>query len=160
MERQKLDAQVDDGAESNPDLEASLLEELERDIETYHGNRKLTVQLAQAFFKKVEAGYPFETICDFLGISSGSFHNWMRRGKAFVDDGYEEASERIFAYFYIGCRKAFAKYRMGRIDALHSNSPFWSRDLEILSRRDRRSFAKGDIQGGGDGDFDPDERFV
>ena len=56
-------------------------------------------------------------------------------------------------------RKAIAEYRLKNVDGLQESED-WRRFLEILERRDRRTWNKQDPQGGTVDDYEANERFL
>lgn len=113
------------------------------------------------FAKLVERGLPFDGCCDYLGISNTTFHSWRRKGTRYIDGDCEPPEDEIFGRFVNAIKKAYANYRLARLDSMHGRgNQYWARDMTILERRDRHNFSRNDPQGGGESDFDPDETFL
>lgn len=121
----------------------------------------LTDELITEFMVWVKKGIPLDAICDYLSIDNGVFWKWVREGEKWIKgDGEPPDKERCGA-FVVELKKSSAEYRMRLIKELHDkNNLSWSKQLAILSRRDRKNFGVTEIQGGDDSSFNPDERFL
>lgn len=129
----------------------------------------LCKRLTPDFVRLVEEGHPFAVICDFLGLPYPTFWHWMNNGTSYLDLGAKHDPEskqnkdhKVFAEFVLGCRKALATYKMRVHKRLHlEDAPEeWRRDMTILERRERDTWAKDDPMGGTQDSYDPDERFL
>jgi hypothetical protein len=118
----------------------------------------LTKELINRFCGLAKDGLPLDGICDYLGVSPASFANWKRRGDAFLLNEGEPKEDEIFGLFIEKLKRALAEYRLKHVTGLNERD--WKRHLAILERRDRKTFGRYEPPGGGDEDFDPDERFL
>lgn len=119
----------------------------------------LTHELMEDICRQVRIGLPFDAICDLFSVSSRAMWEWRRRGEKFLNGDGEPKDWAIYAEFLVNLRRSFAQYRRGLIKKVHKNSPGWVQFLAILERRDRDNFGRFGPQGGGEEQYDPDERF-
>jgi len=120
----------------------------------------LNEEMIEQFCDYVARGLPFDGCCDMLGISPSTFHTWKRRGQRWLDGDGKPKTDEIYGVFVNSVKRAFASYRLGIVDKMHSNSPYWVRDMTIMERRDRRNYCKSDPLGGTEDEYEPNEKFV
>ena len=121
--------------------------------------RVLNQRVIKSFCRLILRGLPPDAACDYLGISSGVFWRWIRRGEKFLNGDGQPPEDALFGEFVRRYKRAFAKYRLNRIAKLHKSSQ-WVRELAILERRDRRSFGRYEPPGGTSDQYNPDEKFL
>lgn len=123
------------------------------------GKTVLTPTLRRQFCKLIKRGLPPDGACDLLGIPNSVFWKWLKRGDAYINGGENPPEWRVYGSFISAFKRAYARYRLTRIDRLHKSS-MWVRELAILERRDRKSFGRNDPPGGAMDQFDPDDKFL
>lgn len=123
---------------------------------------RLDDDLASKFCELIKRGMPFDGICDFLGVNSSLFYEWIRKGEAFLNSGDEAIQEHeIYGGFVALIRQASAEYRLTLINSVHrEGNRNWFRDVCLLERRDRKNFSRSEPTGGDDADYSPDEKFI
>ena len=103
-------------------------------------------------------------VCDYLSINATTFYSWMRKGTEYDDAAEDERPEEFFLYsdFVRRFKRATGRYRLRMVKSLHRKAPgkTWIRDLAVLERRDRKNFGRNEQPGGGDQQYEPDERFL
>ena len=121
----------------------------------------LNAVLTESFCEFVRKGLPADGVCDLLGISTGSFWEWMRKGEQYLRGDLKPDEHFVYGRFVQEFRRASADYRLRIIERLdRGGNGLWARDMTILERRDRRNFSRQTPQGGEDSQYDPDERFL
>jgi len=113
---------------------------------------------------------PVHDACFLLGIFENTHYRWMKAGKDFVasyeDDWEEKASKshKKYAYYYLAINRALALFRkkiITRSLAPDKFVPTWVRDITILERRDKNTWAKAtDVGLTTEDAYDPDEAFL
>lgn len=122
-------------------------------------SRGLTPSITRQFCRLIREGLPTDGVLDYLGVDSASFHMWKRRGQKYLDRGYP-AKWKKYAIFLRNFRRALAQWRLDRIRSMQTAGRFWTREMTLLERRDRRNFSRWEQPGGTEDDYDPDERFL
>ena len=84
---------------------------------------------------------------------------WHRKGDEYIRGNGDPPHFAIYGHFIQAMRKAIAEYRLKNVDGLQESED-WRRFLEILERRDRRTWNKQDPQGGTVDDYEANERFL
>lgn len=121
----------------------------------------LTDKLVKDFCDLIVEGLPGDACCDYLGIMPSTYWIWMAKGKRYLDGGCEPKELMAYGVFVRCFRKATADYRRTINSGLHDpGNDKWFRDLTILERRDRRTWGREEPAGGGEDQFDPDEKFL
>lgn len=121
----------------------------------------LNDKLTRDFCELIEEGLPADSACNYLGIMPSTYWTWMRKGQRFLDGNEEPAEHRIYGAFVKMFRRATANYLRHVSKRMHlKTSPSWFRDMEILSRRDRKTWSRDEPAGGSDEQYDPDEKFM
>ena len=124
-------------------------------------NVTLTEDLIKDFAGYIKRGLPADGVCDLMGISNNAFWLWLKRGQAYLNSDQSDPSHELCGYFVVQFKKALAEYRLQLITDLDdAGEKIWKKYLEILERRDRKTFGKADPGGGADDEFDVDERFL
>lgn len=120
---------------------------------------RLDEALVDRFCRLILKGLGPDSVCDYLGINPGNFWTWIKRGESYLEGDGEPKEHAIYAHFVLELKRAFARYKLRRVNALHTGKT-WYRELAILERRDRKTWGKQDPFGGMTEDFDPDENFL
>ncbi len=122
----------------------------------------LDESLIRQFCKLIRVGHPPDAVSDFLGITTGCYWDWMRKGEQYINGDGEPQHYAIYAQFVRQFKKAFAEYRMSLVSSLHASrvDPQWYRHLAILERRDRKTWGRNDPQGGTESEYQADEKFL
>jgi hypothetical protein len=121
----------------------------------------LTPKLIDDFCTLIGEGHPADTVSNYLGIMPCTYWEWMHRGSSYLNNGGGKEEHYLFAVFVSFYRRALANYLMGVNRRLHSeDNERWFRDMEILSRRDRKTWSRDEPAGGDESQFNPDERFL
>lgn len=116
--------------------------------------------LIDQFCELIEDGLAADSVCNYIGIAPSTFWTWLRKGTLYLNGGESPPELRGYGVFVRRFRQSTAKY-LHRIGMnLHTSEKSWFRELEILSRRDRRTWSRDEPAGGSDDQFDPDERFL
>lgn len=124
-------------------------------------NTVLDEKLITDFCQLIIEGLPADSCCNYLGIHPQNYSIWMRKGMLYLNGGNEPPEFEVYALYVLNFRRATAQYLRNRTKSLHEDdNKFWFRDMEILSRRDRATWARDERPGGGDDQMDPDERFL
>jgi len=124
-------------------------------------SRVLNQEVIDDFCSYIMKGLPTDGVCDLLGISTGSFWQWMKKGERYLRGNLQPEEHFIHGRFVQEFRRASAGYRLKIIERLdRGGNMMWARDMTILERRDRRNFSRNAPPGGQDSSFDPDERFL
>lgn len=123
---------------------------------------------AMAFY--IKGFIPIQDACFLIGLFENSHYRWMKQGKDYISSIEEDWDEqqpeknKRYAYYYIAINKATAGFKKKLIErSLEPDKfmPSWVRDLTILERRDRSSWAKAtDANMGIEEHLDPDESFL
>ena len=123
---------------------------------------KCTPKMTKRFCKLIKKGLPPDACCDYLGISTASFWTWLRRGEIhLLGESEDEQRDAPYGAFVKAFKKAFAKYRLERIEKLHEDgNRAWYRELAILERRDRKSFGRHEQAGSATEEYEPNESFL
>lgn len=119
-------------------------------------------RIIKQFCKLIYRGLPADGACDYMGISPSSFWAWLRKGEKFITGGQGTAgADKIYGEFVMRFRRASARFRLRVIKRMDkTGGPQWVRDMTILERRDRKNFGRNEPMGGGDDDFDADDKFL
>lgn len=126
-------------------------------------NGRLDLKLIRKFCDMIEQGMPVDLCCDYLGINSGNYWHWVRRGEKYILGDRNPESHEIYGIFVSSMKKSMAVYRMSLINNFHNNQNTpgcWQGPFTALERRDRRNFGKNDPMGGTDEQYNPDESFL
>lgn len=123
---------------------------------------KLTEQMIEQVADFMTKGVPINTICDFLGVLSGTFYAWVKQGELYLASGGTPAEAQMQGQLVQRMRQADALYKMGLIERVNQDGrKDWVRIMTLLERRERRSFGRQETQGHGtQGDAEPDERYL
>lgn len=123
----------------------------------------MTPELQKDFLTLIEEGHPADAVCDYLGVNSVTYYEWLKKGMTYLEALEEDrvAHHEVYAIFVMAFKKATAVYRMTALRKLHdTNGPAWIKHMTILERRDRKTFGRKDQAGGTDTEFDPDDKFL
>jgi hypothetical protein len=154
--------------EARPDRKRKRRKRLLEDEWPVTSSTKCTAELTKRFCKLIRKGHPPDSVCDFLGISTHTFWEWTRRGQLWLagHEGFAEQTDDTsvdvaYAHFFTAFRRAFAQYKMQRVDRMHARrNSNWYREMAILERRDRGTWGRRELAGGSEELYDPDDRFL
>lgn len=121
---------------------------------------KLTPEITEKFQELARKGLPSSTICQYLSIGDRTFHNWLRKGRAYLDGAAGKKWAKYGAFVNLH-RRAGAEFQEECLDLFRSaDKDFSYRNMVILERRDRKNWGKTEPVGGGEESYDPDDRFL
>jgi hypothetical protein len=124
----------------------------------------LTDKLVRDFCTLIAEGLPADSCCNYLGIANSIYWQWMRKGQAYVDaiTSRAEPNEKhqIYGWFVRCFKAATAHYLRIKNMELNVGGKDWFRAMEILSRRDRKTWSRDEPAGGDDQQYDPDDKFL
>ena len=112
---------------------------------------KLTKETQERFLEALKMGLPYELCAEYAGITSTTFYDWMKRGKAEPDSRYAKFSNAVKTE-----QGASALAVMARIREAANNGQ-WQAGAWILERRFPQHFGRRQqIEHAGSIDTNPD----
>ena len=129
--------------------------------------------LTDDFVREFEDGATDEDACHLIGLHSSTYYAWMRKGEDYIrhlsgeQEGDPIEQHRKFYEFWRAVMKAKARYKRGMTGYLNEyrtvafDPKVGFLVLEVLSRRDRRNWAReAPMDTGGAEQFSPDDQFL
>lgn len=121
---------------------------------------RLTPEICNKFAQLAREGLPASTICQFLAIGDRTFHNWLRKGRAYLDGSGPKIWAKYGA-FVNQHRIAGASFQRECVDLFRTaDKDFSYRNMVILERRDRKNWGKTEPVGGGEESYDVNDNFL
>lgn len=108
---------------------------------------KLTLEFIDQFAAEVQDGLPICYVCDLLGVTEVSYHNWMNQGK----QDYEEDVESLHAEFFSKIKKAYAQFVKQSKNDMKDKTKNWTAIAWWLERTNSFFMPKQQIQADEDG---------
>ena len=118
---------------------------------------KLDQTVTRQLCALVEEGLGFESALNYLGIRPEPFFRWINKGELYWRTNATNPKFRIYGEFVMALRKAQAVYVLTQTRDLRQKKG-WFRALNVLERRDRKTWARREPQGGSLDSYDPDEK--